>query len=454
MQGSAISMQQLLHELLVMALKAQHAQLSVWQQSSTAAQNRSAAEAGGSSPDYQQLSLANSADGMICVVKGVVDLPHNHTKLANPEAVLLGTLCNQQFAPEHIRLAADSLQEHAVRLCSGVEYYVRAQAATAKPPAVGGSLGQRLYNARKGRQVFEGVNPVNEFAMLELLLLAVHEGPGGKTQQHLLSLLFSMLKSCAAQGVSVRHALHGRFAAFYCAVEVLSGMQRQGETSRAKHGIVEAALPWLALCGRCCLQWARDLQQPPKASGRSGSSSTDTIGQVGRTDFVLDRLRIGCTADLFFEDPEHGVMFASTSISLMKCLGWLQAVNTDAQTRAAGHDLGPALEALEGAVELTSNAPKKTDAAGAALGVLRDTIAPKLDALGLALGSLPYRDVCNNPGCRDMSGESDFLLVKGRKQCSGCHYARYCCKDCSKQHWPQHRAVCKALAAAKAGGGE
>jgi hypothetical protein len=33
--------------------------------------------------------------------------------------------------------------------------------------------------------------------------------------------------------------------------------------------------------------------------------------------------------------------------------------------------------------------------------------------------------------------------------CAGCRTARYCSRDCQRQHWKQHKPGCKALAAAQ-----
>jgi hypothetical protein len=60
---------------------------------------------------------------------------------------------------------------------------------------------------------------------------------------------------------------------------------------------------------------------------------------------------------------------------------------------------------------------------------------------------------CNNPTCSNISGPSEAGLVKGSSStCGGCRTARYCCRDCQTQHWKLHKSVCKALAAARAGG--
>ena len=75
----------------------------------------------------------------------------------------------------------------------------------------------------------------------------------------------------------------------------------------------------------------------------------------------------------------------------------------------------------------------------------------QLAALGEALRSVPHKQCCNNPACRNLLGPSELQLVKGRSNtCSVCRSARYCSDVCMKQHWKQHRLVCKALAATAA----
>jgi hypothetical protein len=71
----------------------------------------------------------------------------------------------------------------------------------------------------------------------------------------------------------------------------------------------------------------------------------------------------------------------------------------------------------------------------------------QLSALGKALCSVAHKQSCNNPTCSDLMGPSELQLVKGRSStCSGCRTARYCGPECMRQHWKQHRPVCKAMA--------
>jgi len=74
-----------------------------------------------------------------------------------------------------------------------------------------------------------------------------------------------------------------------------------------------------------------------------------------------------------------------------------------------------------------------------------------LQQLGDAASSLAFARVCNNPGCVNLSGPSETVLVSGRScMCAACRVAHYCCRQCQKSHWKQHKPVCKALVAATA----
>ena len=50
---------------------------------------------------------------------------------------------------------------------------------------------------------------------------------------------------------------------------------------------------------------------------------------------------------------------------------------------------------------------------------------------------------CYNPRCRNLAGASEAQL-KG-KLCTGCRVARFCCMDCSKAVWKEHKADCKFM---------
>lgn len=47
-------------------------------------------------------------------------------------------------------------------------------------------------------------------------------------------------------------------------------------------------------------------------------------------------------------------------------------------------------------------------------------------------------DKCSNPDCQNASDASTL------SECAACHQVRYCCRDCQKAHWNQHKEACKA----------
>ena len=78
----------------------------------------------------------------------------------------------------------------------------------------------------------------------------------------------------------------------------------------------------------------------------------------------------------------------------------------------------------------------------------------QLPALLISFGSmlcaaLPNRYCCNEPSCCCLDKPSELQLASSKgSQCSGCGVVRYCGAAHQKQHWKQHKAACRAIAAA------
>lgn len=64
---------------------------------------------------------------------------------------------------------------------------------------------------------------------------------------------------------------------------------------------------------------------------------------------------------------------------------------------------------------------------------------------------LPMPNCCNNPLCSNIVGISELKLTYSKGSvCGGCKRARYCGKECQRQHWKLergHKAICKCLQA-------
>ncbi|GLC67833.1 hypothetical protein PLESTF_000612300 [Pleodorina starrii] len=48
--------------------------------------------------------------------------------------------------------------------------------------------------------------------------------------------------------------------------------------------------------------------------------------------------------------------------------------------------------------------------------------------------------LCDNPCCGNFGGAREAEL--GYRKCARCRAVRYCCADCQRQHWPQHKGEC------------
>lgn len=81
---------------------------------------------------------------------------------------------------------------------------------------------------------------------------------------------------------------------------------------------------------------------------------------------------------------------------------------------------------------------------------LQVMLAQQLQAFAAGgCAQIPLRLSCNNPACCSLATVSELVLCGKRNanMCAGCQRAKYCSAECQKQHWDQHKAVCKQLRA-------
>lgn len=247
-----------------------------------------------------------------------------------------------------------------------------------------------------------------------------------------------------------------------------------------------ACFAWIALFGRCCLAWVQQLRSLKQGSAEDAAASSSvhsdkgssSSSKEGKRDFgcseaanLMRDYAINSSTEVFLDQPEA----RRSAIVELACdvQVWLAAVaDVIDQSSPATHE-APATaagvmgmpywqqEPLRGAAEalgrqvgsvvaVAKSAPEPAQGEAAAAAFL-EVFVPRLEALGLALSSLAYGDVCNNPRCSNLCGPAEDALVKGKSsKCLGCKVAHFCTPACLKQHWKEHKQLCKTLKAASA----
>jgi hypothetical protein len=182
------------------------------------------------------------------------------------------------------------------------------------------------------------------------------------------------------------------------------------------------ALPSVFIIGRCCLLWADILSAQREDGGLALQESQQCQLRCCLHEYLSGLWIVGKT--------------------------WLPA--RSAQLSAAGYPTPDSwLQVLLVAKEAADAAQQ---AVGEAVAVQSAVLVQHLRALGRASCLFAVPVCCNNPRCMSLQGETEVSLVSGRAcVCGGCKIARYCGRECLRQHWKQHKPVCKAMAAAAAG---
>jgi hypothetical protein len=267
-------------------------------------------------------------------------------------------------------------------------------------------------------------------------------------QRQLYSLLSTVLK------VGSRRTTEGQLcwsvqtpgrcclAAAHAAVGLLQAASARGEqcqsaaSAAAQLSAVEY-LPSLVIFGRCCLQWAEQLQQlapvlPVLASGAPL--------QQQQVDALLHECSAALVCVPVVRQAVHAPVVDTLESLIATVSGWLGEGELPVAAGCAPRLLQQQLDALLSAQQGTQH--EITDASLAAL-------VQQLQGTGAMLCNTAVPHFCNNPACGNISGPTEVQLVSGRSCiCAGCRTARYCGRDCQRVAWKQHKPVCKALAAA------
>jgi hypothetical protein len=397
-------------------------------------------------------------------------------------------------------------------ICANFERFVRIQAAIAAASgarSLSWAAEDGLVQVSTGCCVNE-----DERSVLVVAVLQAGLGSAGAWQFFSLLCSWVKLCHCASRELVLTDGMSWTAAeAAFAVVQCLEGAREGGRDEDGEEGVSGVdLLPCVVILGRCCLLWADVLAALP--ADNSGAAAAHPAqgagpqhggaahpaqgaGQLAAGTALLAQGAAPWAAGLTVstgagpalqqdgaaasaqgplaqeERPAHPAQGAAHSTGeeeedpappehqltfrrfLSYCLGraaaaaeaWLPACS--AQLSAAGYPCPDSwlqhLLAAEAAAAAVQEAEGKAVAAQCAM------LVQELRALGQASCLFAVPLFCNNPRCMSLHGETEISLVSGRAcVCGGCRVARYCGRECLRQHWQQHKPVCKALAAAAA----
>jgi hypothetical protein len=202
-------------------------------------------------------------------------------------------------------------------------------------------------------------------------------------------------------------------------------------------------LPSAVLFERICCGWAEQLQVDAPLLLRQQAARPQLLGDasevVRATQEPTSMAGMTC-----FQQVEHGLTELQGQVRAY--IRFFMHPRVSELLLAQQYKPQQVLQVFESMLAARQAAADSTSADSAAL----SEFVEKLQAVGAELSTFAVPHFCNNVGCSNVRGWTEAQAVGGRGcLCAGCLTARYCDKLCQKQHWKLHKAVCKALAAAR-----
>jgi hypothetical protein len=388
--------------------------------------------------------------------------------------------------PQQTLHCVSGLQDHTAAALACAEGCVRYLAATISSQSGGSAESSFLAVARLLQPYVASGRAVRPSS---LACLAIAAGPGSPEQRQLYSLLCSVLKlgrEIGSQGLRQAWSLPAvmqQLTAQNVAAALKSVLTDAGRTAAGTKGGSAAAadgsasvgqqqqqqfltdlgvthsqydaaaynalddplllLPNAVLFGRVCCSWAEQLQVDAPLLLRQQAARpqllVDASKVVRATQEPTSLVGITC-----FDQVEHGL--TELQVKVQTYIRFFEHPRVSELLLAQQYKPQQVLQVFESMLAAWQAAADSTSADPAAL----SESVEKLQAVGAELSTFAVPHFCNNPACSKVRGWTEAQAVGGRGcLCAGCLTAQYCDKVCQKRHWKLHKAVCRALAAAR-----